>query len=108
MDINRAGFGALAVAGIVAAGGGAYLANRHNDTAVVAVGTGVCHTDGRRSDRNRKPDRGSGWWRLNQSRQQSRNPSRQRLRGSARERRTTAATRPHSGTPARSHAELRR
>ena len=35
MDINRAGFGALAVAGIVAAGGGAYLANRHNDAAVV-------------------------------------------------------------------------
>jgi hypothetical protein len=31
MDINRAAFGALAVMGIVAAGGGAYLANRHND-----------------------------------------------------------------------------
>jgi hypothetical protein len=31
MEINRAAFGALAVFGIVAAGGGAYLANRHND-----------------------------------------------------------------------------
>ena len=31
MDINRAAFGALAVIGIVAAGGGAYLANRHNE-----------------------------------------------------------------------------
>jgi hypothetical protein len=37
MEINRAAFGALAVFGIVAAGGGAYLANRHNDTAVQAV-----------------------------------------------------------------------
>jgi len=34
MEINRAAFGALAVFGIVAAGGGAYLANRHNDAAV--------------------------------------------------------------------------
>jgi type IV secretory pathway VirB10-like protein len=34
MDINRAAFGALAVFGIVAAGGGAYLANRHNDAAM--------------------------------------------------------------------------
>lgn len=34
MDINRAAFGALAVFGIVAAGGGAYLANRHNDMAM--------------------------------------------------------------------------
>jgi hypothetical protein len=34
MEINRAAFGALAVFGIVAAGGGAYLANRHNDTAM--------------------------------------------------------------------------
>jgi hypothetical protein len=33
MEINRAAFGALAVFGIVAAGGGAYLANRHNDAA---------------------------------------------------------------------------
>jgi hypothetical protein len=33
MEINRAVFGALAVFGIVAAGGGAYLANRHNDAA---------------------------------------------------------------------------
>jgi hypothetical protein len=30
MEIDRAAFGALAVFGIVAAGGGAYLANRHN------------------------------------------------------------------------------
>jgi hypothetical protein len=35
MEINRAAFGALAVMGIVAAGGGAYLANRHNDAAIV-------------------------------------------------------------------------
>ena len=34
MEINRAAFGALAVFGIVAAGGGAYLANRHNDAAM--------------------------------------------------------------------------
>jgi type IV secretory pathway VirB10-like protein len=34
MEINRAAFGALAVFGIVAAGGGAYLANRHNDAAI--------------------------------------------------------------------------
>lgn len=34
MDINRAAFGALAVFAIVAAGGGAYLANRHNDAAM--------------------------------------------------------------------------
>lgn len=37
MDINRAAFGALAVFGIVAAGGGAYLANRHNDTAMQSM-----------------------------------------------------------------------
>lgn len=37
MEINRAAFGALAVFGIVAAGGGAYLANRHNDTALQPV-----------------------------------------------------------------------
>src|SRR5688500_5186242 len=37
MEINRAAFGALAVFGIVAAGGGAYLANRHNDAAVQPV-----------------------------------------------------------------------
>jgi hypothetical protein len=35
MEIDRAAFGALAVFGIVAAGGGAYLANRHNDAAMV-------------------------------------------------------------------------
>jgi hypothetical protein len=34
MEINRAAFGALAVFGIVAAGGGAYVANRHNDAAI--------------------------------------------------------------------------
>ena len=34
MEINRAAFGALAVFGIVAAGGGAYMANRHNDAAM--------------------------------------------------------------------------
>ncbi len=34
MEINRAAFGALAVFGIVAAGGGAYVANRHNDAAM--------------------------------------------------------------------------
>jgi hypothetical protein len=37
MEINRAAFGALAVFGVVAAGGGAYLANRHNDTAAQPV-----------------------------------------------------------------------
>jgi hypothetical protein len=37
MEINRAAFGALAVFGIVAAGGGAYLANRHNDAAMQQV-----------------------------------------------------------------------
>ncbi len=37
MEINRAAFGALAVFGIVAAGGGAYLANRHNDAAMQPV-----------------------------------------------------------------------
>ena len=35
MEINRAAFGVLAVFGLVAAGGGAYLANRHNEEAVV-------------------------------------------------------------------------
>lgn len=35
MEINRAAFGALAVFGVVAAGGGAYLANRHNEPALV-------------------------------------------------------------------------
>jgi hypothetical protein len=39
MEINRAAFGALAVFGIVAAGGGAYLANRHNDTATESAPT---------------------------------------------------------------------
>jgi hypothetical protein len=34
MEINRAAFGALAVFGIVAAGGGAYLANRDNGAAM--------------------------------------------------------------------------
>ncbi|HKY21268.1 MAG TPA: hypothetical protein VJM31_08620 [Vicinamibacterales bacterium] len=34
MEINRAAFGALAVFGIFAAGGGAYLANRHNEPAL--------------------------------------------------------------------------
>lgn len=37
MEINRAAFGALAVFGIVAAGGGAYLANRHNDAILQPV-----------------------------------------------------------------------
>src|SRR5262245_32885888 len=37
MEVNRAAFGALAVLGVVAAGGGAYLANRHNDTALQPV-----------------------------------------------------------------------
>jgi hypothetical protein len=37
MDINRAAFGALAVFGVVAAGGGAYMANRQNDAATQAV-----------------------------------------------------------------------
>jgi hypothetical protein len=37
MEINRAAFGALAVFGIVAAGGGAYLANRDNDAATEQV-----------------------------------------------------------------------
>ena len=35
MEINRAAFGALAIAGIVAAGGGAYIANRPDATASV-------------------------------------------------------------------------
>jgi hypothetical protein len=35
MEINRAAFGALAVVGIVAAGGGAYMANRHNEATLV-------------------------------------------------------------------------
>ena len=35
MEINRAAFGALAVIGVIAAGGGAYLANRHSDAASV-------------------------------------------------------------------------
>ncbi len=35
MEINRAAFGALAVVGIVAAGGGAYMANRHNGAELV-------------------------------------------------------------------------
>jgi hypothetical protein len=34
MEVNRAAFGALAVFGVVAAGGGAYLASRHNDAAL--------------------------------------------------------------------------
>ena len=37
MEINRAAFGALAVIGVVAAGGGAYLANRHNETVIDAI-----------------------------------------------------------------------
>jgi hypothetical protein len=37
MEINRAAFGALAVFGMVAAGGGAYLANRHNEAAIQPV-----------------------------------------------------------------------
>ena len=37
MEINRAAFGAVAVFGVVAAGGGAYLANRHNDAAMEPV-----------------------------------------------------------------------
>ena len=35
MEINRAAFGALAIIGVVAAGGGAYLANRHNEADMV-------------------------------------------------------------------------
>ena len=35
MEINRAAFGALAVVGIVAAAGGAYMANRHNEAELV-------------------------------------------------------------------------
>src|SRR5687768_12253966 len=54
MEINRAAFGALAVFGIVAAGGGAYLANRHNEAelvraapvyAVPAAGAAVTETE---------------------------------------------------------------
>jgi hypothetical protein len=37
MEINRAAFGALAMIGVLAAGGGAYLANRHNDADMVAA-----------------------------------------------------------------------
>lgn len=39
MEINRAAFGALAVFGVVAAGGGAYLANQHNEVALEPVAT---------------------------------------------------------------------
>ena len=35
MEINRAAFGALAVVGMFAAGGGAYLANRHNEAELI-------------------------------------------------------------------------
>ncbi len=35
MEINRAAFGALAVVGIMAAGGGAYMANRHNQPVIM-------------------------------------------------------------------------
>src|SRR5688572_10595344 len=35
MEINRAAFGALAVIGVVAAGSGAYLANRHTEPATM-------------------------------------------------------------------------
>jgi hypothetical protein len=35
MEINRAALGALAVVGVVAAGSGAYLANRHNEAVVI-------------------------------------------------------------------------
>ena len=37
MEINRAAFGALAVFGVVAAGSGAYLANRHSEVAMQPV-----------------------------------------------------------------------
>ena len=39
MEINRAAFGALAVFGVVAAGGGAYVANRHNEVVMQPVTT---------------------------------------------------------------------
>jgi hypothetical protein len=39
MEINRAGFGALAVIGVVAAGGGAYLATLQNNAAVAPPAT---------------------------------------------------------------------
>jgi hypothetical protein len=39
MEINRAAFGALAIIGVVAAGGGAYIANRANPTEVPSVST---------------------------------------------------------------------
>lgn len=39
MEINRAAFGALAVFGVVAASGGAYLASRHNEVAMEPVST---------------------------------------------------------------------
>ena len=47
MEINRAMFGALAIAGVVASGGGAYLASRHNAASAqptpanLATATGV-------------------------------------------------------------------
>ena len=107
MDINRAGFGALAVAGIVAAGGGAYLANRHNDAAVVesapayAIPTDVAVTETENQIAaplvavEAKPAAATG------TRSASACAARERTphdRGHA----------PHPGTPARSHAELRR
>ena len=47
MEINRAAFGALAVFGIVAAGGGAYLANRHNDAAIATGAASIRPRDER-------------------------------------------------------------
>jgi hypothetical protein len=46
MEINRAAFGALAVFGVVAAGGGAYLANRHDEVAMQPVTTYPAATTG--------------------------------------------------------------
>ena len=83
MEINRAAFGALAVFGVVAAGGGAYLANRHNDVGNAAGADCIQRRDGERGDRNRKQhhDRAGGGRRDRAGRcRRNRHP---RLRGRA-------------------------
>ncbi len=54
MEINRAAFGALAVIGIVAAGGGAYLANRHNEAELAQPAPMYAVPSSRGRHRNRK------------------------------------------------------
>ena len=96
MEINRAGFGALAVAGIVAAGGGAYLANRHADVSTRCLSTGVSPDCGRWSKpkTDRDPAGGGGTEPAALP-----NPSRQRVRPPAREP-THRGSRPARARPA--------